>query len=80
MTCFGRGVAWLDTGTPAAWLEAANFIQILERRQGLKIGCPEEIAWRMNYINKTELIKLAEPLMKSGYGKYLMGLVQHESQ
>jgi len=72
---FGRGVAWLDTGTPAAWLEASNFIQILEHRQGLKIGCPEEVAWRMGYINKKQLIDLAEPLLKSGYGQYLEELV-----
>jgi glucose-1-phosphate thymidylyltransferase len=71
----GRGVAWLDTGTPPAWLEAANFIQILEHRQGLKIGCPEEIAWRMGYIDTSQLLALAEPLLKSGYGKYLQNLV-----
>jgi len=71
----GRGIAWLDTGTPPAWLEASNFIQILEHRQGLKIGCPEEIAWRMGYINKSQLLMLAEPLLKSGYGHYLQTLV-----
>ena len=71
----GRGVAWLDTGTPSAWLEAANFIQILEHRQGLKIGCPEEVAWRMGYINADQLIRLSEPLLKSGYGQYLKELV-----
>lgn len=71
----GRGVAWLDTGTPPAWLEASNFIQILEHRQGLKIGCPEEIAWRMGYINDNQLLALAEPLLKSGYGHYLKSLV-----
>ena len=71
----GRGVAWLDTGTPPAWLEAANFIQILEHRQGLKIGCPEEIAWRMGYITTSQLLVLAEPLLKSGYGQYLRNLV-----
>jgi len=71
----GRGIAWLDTGTPPAWLEASNFIQILEHRQGLKIGCPEEIAWRMGYIDSSQLLSLAEPLLKSGYGKYLQNLV-----
>jgi len=75
VTKLGRGVAWLDTGTPASWLEAANFIQILEHRQGLKIGSPEEIAWRMGYINATQLLALAEPLVKSGYGQYLQKLV-----
>lgn len=75
VTKLGRGVAWLDTGTPAAWLEAANFIQILEHRQGLKIGCPEEIAWRMGYIDAEQLIQLAQPLLKSGYGQYLKELV-----
>ncbi len=72
----GRGVAWLDTGTPASWLEAANFIQILEHRQGLKIGCPEEVALRMGYINEKQLTELAQPLLKSGYGQYLMGLIE----
>jgi glucose-1-phosphate thymidylyltransferase len=71
----GRGVAWLDTGTPPAWLEAANFIQILEHRQGLKIGCPEEVAYRKNYINDHQLSQLAEPLLKSGYGQYLKSLI-----
>jgi len=71
----GRGTAWLDTGTPASWLEAANFIQILEHRQGLKMGSPEEVAWRMGYINTSQLLDLAEPLLKSGYGQYLKELV-----
>lgn len=72
----GRGFAWLDTGTPSAWLEAANFIQILENRQGLKIGCPEEVAYRKGYITKSQLHTLAEPLLKSGYGQYLLSLVE----
>lgn len=71
-----RGVAWLDTGTPNSLLEAAHFIQVLEHRQGLKIGCPEEIAWRMNYIDDRQLQHLAEPLCKSGYGEYLLGLLK----
>lgn len=74
----GRGIAWLDTGTPSAWLEASNFIQILEHRQGLKIGCPEEVAWRMNYIDDEQLIDLSETLLKSGYGRYLRKLVEYE--
>lgn len=75
VTTLGRGVAWLDTGTPGSWLEAANFIHILERRQGLKIGSPEEVAWRMGYINENQLLELAKPLLKSGYGTYLQNLI-----
>jgi len=74
----GRGVAWLDTGTQDALLEAATFIQTVERRQGLKIACPEEIAYRMNFITAEELAKLAAPLIKSGYGEYLLSLLQEE--
>lgn len=66
-----RGTAWLDTGTHDSLLQAANFVQIIEERQGLKIGCIEEAAYRMGYINKGQLKKLAEGLMKSGYGEYL---------
>jgi len=67
----GRGMAWLDTGTHEALLEAAHFIETIERRQGLKIACPEEIAYRMGYIDAAQLEALARPLEKSGYGDYL---------
>lgn len=70
-----RGTAWLDTGQQNALLEAANFVRIVEDRQGLKIACPEEIAWRMGYIDAKQLQRLAEPLMKSGYGEYLLQLL-----
>jgi glucose-1-phosphate thymidylyltransferase len=72
-----RGTAWLDTGTHDSLLEAAHFIQTLEKRQGLKVGCPEEIAWRLGWIGSAELERLAEPLKKSGYGSYLLGLLEH---
>lgn len=71
----GRGIAWLDTGTHQSLLDAANFIHVLEQRQGLKIGSPEEIAWRMKFIDNQQLIKLAQSQAKSGYGKYLMELI-----
>jgi glucose-1-phosphate thymidylyltransferase len=70
-----RGTAWLDTGTYASLLDAANFVRVIEERQGLKIACPEEIAWRMGYIDAGQLQSLAEPLKKSGYGHYLMELL-----
>ncbi len=70
-----RGTAWLDTGTHDSLLQAANFVQIIEERQGLKIGCIEEVAYRMGYIDKEQLKKMAEGLMKSGFGKYLMEVI-----
>ncbi len=72
----GRGTAWLDTGTHDSLMEASQFVQIIEHRQGLKIGCLEEIAYRMGFINKEALIQLAEPLRKSGYGEYLLKLIK----
>lgn len=74
----GRGQAWLDTGTADTLLDAANFIQTIERRQGLKVSCPEEIAWRNGWISSSELATLAEPLRNSGYGDYLLGLLEAE--
>jgi glucose-1-phosphate thymidylyltransferase len=74
----GRGSAWLDTGTIDSLLDAANFIAAIEKRQGLKICCPEEIAFRKGFISKEELIDLAQPLIKSGYGKYLMKIADEK--
>jgi glucose-1-phosphate thymidylyltransferase len=72
----GRGYAWLDTGTHASLLDAACYVRITEERQGLKICCPEEIAWRQGFISDTELEVIAQPLVKSGYGEYLLQLLE----
>ena len=73
---FGRGMAWLDTGTHEALLEASNFVETLEKRQGLKIACPEEIAFRLGYIDASELAALAEAMGKSAYGQYLADVLR----
>lgn len=72
----GRGIAWLDTGTHEALLQAANFIETIEQRQGLKISCPEEIAYRLGLIDAEQVTKLANPLKNNGYGQYLLNLVR----
>ena len=73
-----RGTAWLDTGTFNSLMQAGQFVQVLEERQGLKVGCIEEIAWRQGFITEQQLKDLAEPLKKSGYGEYLLGLLKHK--
>jgi glucose-1-phosphate thymidylyltransferase len=75
----GRGHAWLDTGTHESLLAASNFVQVVEQRQGLKVSCPEEIAFRMGYIDAEQLARLAEPLAKNGYGQYLLDILIRET-
>lgn len=74
-----RGTAWLDTGTFNSLMQAGQFVQVIEERQGLKVGCIEEIAWRQGFISEQQLKDLAEPLKKSGYGEYLLGLLKHKA-
>lgn len=72
----GRGTAWLDTGTFSSLLQAGQFVQVVEERQGMKIGCIEEVAYNMGFIDKNDLRRIAEPLLKSGYGEYLLDLIE----
>ena len=74
----GRGIAWLDTGTHEALLQAANFIHAIEERQGLKVACVEEIAYRMGYITAADLRRLAAPMAHSGYGQYLLRVFEQD--
>jgi glucose-1-phosphate thymidylyltransferase len=75
VTVLDRGTAWLDTGTHDSMVQASEYVRVIEQRQGFKIGCVEEIAWRMGYIDEVQLRELAEPLVKSGYGNYLLNLL-----
>jgi glucose-1-phosphate thymidylyltransferase len=75
----GRGIAWLDTGTHDALMKAANFIQAIEERQGLQVACLEEIAWRMGYIAKSDVIRIAHSMANSNYGQYLLRILEQES-
>ncbi len=73
-----RGTAWLDTGTIESLMQASQFIQVIEERQGFKIGCIEEIAYRKGFINRDQLVEIAKPLTKSGYGQYLMSILNEK--
>ena len=75
VSILNKGIAWLDTGTFSSLMQASQFVQVIEERQGLKIGCIEEVSYRQGYINKAQLQNLARPLLKSGYGEYLMSLI-----
>jgi len=76
----GRGFAWLDTGTHDSLLEASTFVETIEKRQGLKIACVEEVAYRMGYIDSSQITKLAAPMIKNGYGEYLLKLAQEKEK
>ena len=75
----GRGIAWLDTGTHDALMQAASFIQAIEERQGLQVACLEEIAWRMGYIGKEDVIRIADSMANSKYGQYLLRVLEQDS-
>ena len=77
VSILNRGTAWLDTGTFASLMQAGEFVQVIEERQGLKVGCIEEVAYKMGFIDKEQLKKIAEPLVKSGYGTYLLNVLKH---
>lgn len=74
----GRGFAWLDTGTHGSLLEAAEFVETIEKRQGLKVACVEEVAYRMKYIDADQVVRLAQPLLGSGYGRYLLDMLEYD--
>lgn len=78
VSILSRGTAWLDTGTHDSLMDAGNFVQIIEKRQGLKVGCIEEVAWRMGFIDDAQLRKVAQPFLKSGYGAYILSLLDSE--
>ena len=80
MELFGRGMAWLDTGSCKGLLEASNFVEAIQNRQGLYVSCIEEIAFRNGFINREQLLKLAEPLMKTEYGKYLANIAEEYNE